>query len=151
MCSIIGELTKQLLLQAPSIPDEVWPLFQKHTAINKKTAQQIFTLLLNSFGSIYVCIDALDECQPQFREELIGFFTALKRTTLRIFCTGRPSITAEVTESLGPLGVKTVEICAHETDVRLYIEEKVSRDRHKKAMDEQLHGQITKELVPHKL
>jgi hypothetical protein len=56
---VIGELAKQLILQAPSVPPDVWSLFQKHSAISIDKAQQIFCLLLRSFDSIFIFLDAL--------------------------------------------------------------------------------------------
>jgi hypothetical protein len=148
---MIGELAKQLLLQSSPIPEEVWPLFEKHTAITTEKATQVLTLLLHNFDRIYICIDALDECDPQSREELLRFLATFKGTALRVFCTARFHVVAEVTEYFEPLGIKTVEICAHEADIKLYIEERISKDRRKDAMDEQLQEQITKKLVSHKL
>lgn len=148
---VIGELTKQLLLQVPSVPDEVWRFYQKHTAVTAPTAKQIFSLLLPRFASVYVCIDALDECQPQFRGDLFQFLATSEHVNLRIFCTGRYSVAAETIKILRPLGLKTIDIRADRADIRLYIEQMISRDRHKGAMDDQLREQLTKELVSHDL
>jgi hypothetical protein len=148
---MIGELAKQLLLQSSSIPEEVWSLFQKHAPITTEEAEQVLTLLLRSFDRIFICIDALDECEPHLRKELLRLLVTLKGTGLRVFCTSRSHVVAEVTEIFEPLGIKTVEICAHEADIRLYTEEKISRDRRKGAMDEQLREQIMTQLGSHKL
>jgi hypothetical protein len=150
-CSMIGELAKQLLLQSSFVPEEVWSLSEKHTAITTEKARRVLTLLLRSFDRVYICVDALDECQPQYREEFLHFLVTLRGTGLRFFCTGRSHIVAQVTELFEPIGIKTMEICAHEADIKLYIEEKISKDRRKGAMDEQLKEQITKKLVSHKL
>lgn len=152
MCSLIGELAKQLLLQVPSVPDEVWPLFQKHTAVSTNKAEEIIHLLQqHCFDRIYVCIDALDECQPNFRRDLLNFLTTLTKTTSRIFCTSRSNVVTEAKDVVGSLGLETIEISAHEADIRLYLEEHISRDRHKGAMDEQLQEAITRKLTSHKL
>jgi hypothetical protein len=148
---MLGELAKQILFQTRSIPEEVWAMFQKHTSITVEKAKQILTQLLSGFDQIYICIDSVDECQPQFREELLCFLATLKGTGIHIFCTGRSHIVTEVTAFLGPFNIKSMEICAQEADIRLYINEKISLDRHKGAMDEQLQEQITTKLVSHKL
>jgi hypothetical protein len=146
-CSIIGELAKQLFLQSETVPDEVWRLFDKHTRITTENAQKIFTLLLRGFESIYICIDALDECEPQPRGALLRFLSTFDNGSLRIFCTSRTSIETEATELLGPLGTTTMQISAHEEDLRRHIEVQIAQDRHKKAMDERLQEEITEALL----
>jgi hypothetical protein len=144
---MIGELAKQLFLQSSSIPDEVWTFFNKHIMISMEKAQKIFTLLLRGFESTYVCIDALDECEPQSRSTLLRFLRTFNDGSLRVFCTSRPSIEAEAIDLLGPLGAKTVEIFAHENDLRRHIHVKITQDRHNQAMDEELEEEITAELL----
>jgi hypothetical protein len=151
MCSIIGELAKQLLLQSSSVAEEVWSLFEKHTTITTENAKQALTHMLRSFDGVYLCIDALDECQPQVRRELLSFLVTLKGAGLRIFCTGRTHIMAEARTCLKTFGLETMEIYAHEADIRLHLEEMISRDPHKGAMDEQLQEQITTTLISHRL
>jgi hypothetical protein len=150
-CSMIGELAKQLLLQLSSVPEEVWSLFEKHTAITTEKAKQVLDLLLRSFGKVYICVDALDECESRSRKDILRFLVHLNGTGLQIFCTGRSHIMTEAMEFLEPLGLRALEVCAYEADIRLYIEEKILEDGRKGAMDEQLQGQIMKKLVSHKL
>jgi hypothetical protein len=144
-CSLIGELAKQLFLQSRTVPDEMWKLFDKHSTITMEQAKKIFTLLLRGFESTYICIDALDECDPHSRSALLGFLRSIDG--IRIFCTSRTSIEVEATELLGPLGTRSVQIFAHEADLRRHIEVQISQDRHKKAMDEQLQKDITEALL----
>jgi hypothetical protein len=146
-CSIIGELAKQLLLQSSSIPDEVWALFEKHTKITTEKAQQIFTALAGKFESTFVCIDALDECEPRSRSDLLQFLSAPNERSLYIFCTGRTSVEMEATEHLEPLGTQIRQIFAHEEDLRRHIEAEIAQDRRKKAMDEQLQEEIMEALL----
>jgi hypothetical protein len=147
MCSIIGELAKQLLLQSSSIPDEVWTLFEEHTKITAERAQQIFVMLARRFESTFICIDALDECEPRSRSDLFRFLSTSKEASLHIFCTGRTSVETEATELLGPLGTQIRQIFAHEEDLRRHIEAQIAQDCRKGAMDEQLQEDITKVLL----
>jgi hypothetical protein len=146
-CNMVGELAKQLLFQSSSIPDEVWALFEKDTKITTEIAQQIFTMLARRFESTYVCIDALDECEPEVRRNLLRILSTPREPPLHIFCTGRTSVEVEATELLGPLGTRIKEIYAHEEDLRRHIEAQIAQDRHKKAMDEQLLEEITEALL----
>jgi hypothetical protein len=146
-CSLIGELAKQLLLQSSSVPDEAWALFEKHTTITMERTQQVFTVLARRFESTFVCIDALDECEPAARSNLLRFFSNTKETSLQIFYTGRTSVETEAKEYLGLLGIQITQISAHEEDLRRHIEAQIVQDRHKKAMDKQLLEEITVALL----
>lgn len=146
-CSIIGDLAKQLLLQASPIPSDVWATFERHEAITTEKAKQIFTLLSRTFECTYVCIDALDELMHQPRFDLLRFLSTFRGDILRIFCTARISVESEVTNLLGPFGIKTLQIFAHEVDLRTHIKVKITRDRNRTAMDTRLQEDITKELI----
>jgi hypothetical protein len=50
-------------------------------------------------------------------------------------------------EILQPFYPNTLEISAHEGDIRRYIEVKIAQDRHKEAMDDGLQDEITKQLA----
>jgi hypothetical protein len=147
VCAVLGELSKQLLLQASSVPNEVWTLFDENFKITIDKARRIFTLLLRSFDSTYICIDALDECKPQSQREILGFLGTFKDSSLRIFCTGRFSVQDEAMKQLRPFITETMEIFAHESDVRQYLEAKIAEDPYEEAMDEQLKDEITSQLV----
>lgn len=148
---MLGELAKQLLLQSSTIPDATWQLFEKRETLTTEIVKKIFTLLLPNFKSIYIFLDALDECLPHLREDLLCSLTSSRATTIRMFCTGRSSVAAEAKRHLGSLGFKTMEIYAHEADIRLHLKEQISRDRRKDAMDDQLQEQITNRLIRHRL
>jgi hypothetical protein len=147
LCSIIGELAKQLFLQSRTPPDDIWRLFDKRTSINTENAQKIFTVLLRAFDSTFICIDALDECEPQSRGALLRFLGTFDDISLRVFCTSRTSVETETTELLRPLGTTTMQISAHEEDLRRHIEAQIAQNRHKKAMDEQIQEEITEILL----
>jgi hypothetical protein len=146
-CNIICELAKQLLIQSPSVPEEIWTLFDKHVRTTMEKAQKIFTLLVRGFDSTNICIDALDECEPQSRGALLRFLSTFDDGSLHIFCTSRISVETEATELLGPLGTRVMQISAHEEDLRKHIEVQIAQDRHRKAMDEQLKADITEALL----
>jgi hypothetical protein len=146
-CSIIGELAKQLFLQSRTVPDEMWMLFDKHSRITMEQAKKIFTLLLRGFESTFICIDALDECEPQSRSALLRFLAMLDQVSTSIFCTARTGVESEATKLLGPIGTKSVGIFAHEADLRRHIEVQIAQDRYNKAMDAQLQEEITKTLL----
>jgi hypothetical protein len=147
VCSIIGELAKQLFLQSRTPSDEIWRLFDKRTSITKEKAQKIFTLLLRGFDSTFICIDALDECEPQSRGALLRFFGTFDDGTLHLFCTSRTSVESEATKLLKPLGTTTMQISAHDEDLRRHIAVQIAQVRHEKAMDMQLQEDITDELL----
>lgn len=148
---MVGSLAKQLLLQAQSIPATVQQLFKgmekEEKPINLDSAQAIFKLALQQFDCVYICLDALDECQPEARRQLLELFKTVTGTILRLFITGRPNVEAELANSFADRPVSKVPIAAHKDDILLYLSERFSRDRYREAMDETLRTQITDKIL----
>lgn len=149
--NIIGSFAKQLLLQARSIPAAIWEIYKvkaaRHEAIDSETAETIFKLIIRCFDSLYICIDALDECQPEPRRQLLDFFKRLTETPRRLFLTGRLSVEDEVVSALGDIPMSTIPIVAHEEDIRLYLSEMSDQDSYPEAMDESLKNEIANRIV----
>jgi hypothetical protein len=78
---IIGSFAKQLASQAHSIPVAVWELYEpkakQQETINLESAQKIVNLILLCFDCVYICVDALDECEPTPRRQLLDFLRTL--------------------------------------------------------------------------
>jgi hypothetical protein len=148
---IIGSFAKQLASQSHSIPVAVWELYEpkakQQETINLESAKQIFNLILPCFDCVHICIDALDECEPIPRRQLLDFVKNLAGTTLRIFLTGRPSVEDELVSSLKGTSLSTIPIAANEGDIRLYLSEKFEQDRYPEAMGESLKTEIANKIV----
>jgi hypothetical protein len=148
---MIGALTKQLIWWAQSIPTAVLDLFKRRSreqkSIDEEDAKTIFNLILGQFHTVYICIDALDECEPESRAQLLQFLKAMDSTSIRLFLTGRHSVEAEVTETLSDLSPNTISITATKEDIQMYLSQKLASDRYAEAMNENFKNEIVEKLV----
>jgi hypothetical protein len=148
---MIGFLIKQLVWWAQSIPTAAVDLFRRRSKeqkpMDEEDAKTIFGHVLDQFDTIYICIDALDECEPESRAQLLQFLKAINSTSIRLFLTGRHSITAEVIDTLSGLSPRTMSITAAEEDIRIYLAQKLANDRYPEAMNESFKNQIMEKLV----
>jgi hypothetical protein len=149
--AMIGALTKQLVWWAQSIPAAVSDLFKNRDkgqrSMDEEDAKTIFSLILGQFDTVYICIDALDECEPESRVQLLQFLKSMDSTSIRLFLTGRHSVAAEVTGTFLVLSPKTLSIIAAEEDIRIYLSQRLANDRYPEAMNESLNNQIVEKLV----
>jgi hypothetical protein len=148
---MIGALTKQLVWWTRSIPTALSDLFkqrnQQQRSMDEEDAKTIFNLLLGQFETVYICIDALDECEPKARGQLLRFLKAIDSASIRLFLTGRHSVEAEVTSTLSTLSPKTISITATEEDIRIYLSQNLENDTYPQAMNEAFKNQIVEKLV----
>jgi hypothetical protein len=148
---MIGALMKQLIRWAETIPTVALDLFKQRSkeekSMDEEDAKTIFNLLLGQFDTIYICIDALDECEPKARGQLLRFLRTIDSTPIRLFMTGRHSVEAEVTSTLSTLSPKTISITAAEEDIRIYLSKSLENDPYPQAMNESFKNQIVEKLV----
>jgi hypothetical protein len=148
---MIGTLTTQLIWWAETIPTVALDLFKQRSkekkSMDEEDAKTIFDLLLGQFDIVYVCIDALDECEPKARGQLLRFLKTIDSTSIRLFMTGRHSVEAEVMSTLSILSPKTMSITAAEEDIRIYLSRSLENDAYPQAMTETFNNQIVDKLV----
>lgn len=148
---MIGALMKQLIRWAETIPTVALDLFKQRSkeekSMDEEDAKTIFNLLLGQFDTIYICIDALDECEPKARGQLLRFLRTTDSTSIRLFMTGRYSVEADVTSTLSTLSPKTISITAAEEDIRIYLSQSLENDPYPQAMNESFKNQIVEKLV----
>ena len=99
---------------------------------------------------LFICIDALDECTPKHRQELLRSLREIVRASLgtRVFLTGRPHINDEILECFG----KALRIPLSPTygDIMNYLEMRLNGDTDTHAMNEELRANI-KKIIPEKI
>jgi hypothetical protein len=149
--AMIGALIKQLVWWSRSIPATVRDLFrqrsQEKRSLDEIDAKEIFGLVLDQYDTVYICIDAMDECAPESRAQLLRFLKAMDSPSIRLFMTGRHSVEAEIASTLSSLSPKTISITAAEEDIRIYLSQKLESDQRRGAMTEDLKDEIVKKLV----
>jgi hypothetical protein len=149
--AMIGALIKQLVRRAQTIPSTILDLFrqrdEEQRSMDEEDAKKIFGLLVDQFDTVYLCVDALDECAPESRSQLLRFLKAIDSPSIRLFMTGRNSVEAEITSILSSLSPKTISITAAQEDIRIYLSQKLESDRRRGAMTEDLKDEIVNKLV----
>lgn len=96
-----------------------------------------------AYSRVFFVVDALDECQASDdcrKVFLSQFFGLQKKCPVNIFATARPI--PEITEKFNGT---TLEIRAHESDVRKYLEGRISQAESKllKEHEEEIKSRIT--------
>jgi glycyl-tRNA synthetase alpha subunit len=120
---IVASLLKQLLCQIDKIPDEVEDMYK--TSVSACTRPSLgvltkcFIRLLRNFSTSFVVFDALDECNPEQRDPIVGFIKDLQREKARVFLTSRPHL-SEIQE-LFLSNLVTLQIEAEKHDLRNFL------------------------------
>ena len=99
---------------------------------------------------LFICIDALDECTPKHRQELLKSLREIVRASLgtRVFLTGRPHINDEILGCFGrPLRIPLIPT---DGDIMNYLEMRLNSDTDPHAMNDELQADI-KKIIPEKI
>jgi len=152
--NIIGALVKQLVVALPEIPDEIVRVFRaakRHESkLGLADASRMLALSLHRFCRIYICIDALDECQEPHRSELLrSLGSAIQGSaSAQLFLTGRDSIRGDVKKCL-ELKSSEITVEAHPEDITKYVANQIEtyKGNHPHAMNDDLGQDIVKKII----
>jgi len=102
---------------------------------------------ISSSQCTFICIDALDECQPGYRVKLLDSLNriAQRSPSARIFLTGRPNIRDDVEKHLARRAA-TRSIAPTTNDITIFLREKLKEDTIPDARDESLEEEIIKNM-----
>jgi len=105
---------------------------------------------ITSLRRLFVCIDALDECTPKNRRELIESLREIVRVFpgARVFLTGRPHIGDEIVTCFSK--ALRIPLSPTHRDIMRYLERKLDSDKDTKAMDDELRADIMR-IIPGKI
>jgi len=81
-----------------------------------------------SLPKAFICIDALDECQPKYLPELLESLRDIVQESpvTRIFLTGRPHVKENIQRCFTKVIV--IPISPNADDIRNYVEMRLDRD-----------------------
>ena len=100
-----------------------------------------------SLSRLFICIDALDECIPKHRRDLLESLGKIVEVSpnIRVFLTGRPHIEEEIVKYFS----QSVEISlsSSDGDIKSYLRMKLDDDIDPSAMDEKLRADIMR-IIP---
>ena len=71
----IKQLCRRMQYLPPKLEEVYNKHFRNHSQPNSEELQSIFLAIAKHFNSIFLVLDALDECTPELRAELCDFFS----------------------------------------------------------------------------
>lgn len=127
--ALIGSLAKQLVLRYPDVPDNLKVLYNNRSEGGQTptlpTLSDCIKLLesqLDCYSTIYLVIDALDECKHEARTELCSQLQNLpKNVHLLIMSRPNPELESQINPSV------QLEIRADGKDIEVYLEDRIEK------------------------
>ena len=150
--NMLGSLLKQLLSGLGAIPAEVVKKFrgQKKAIGGRRLQLQDIVKMCTAVTSLqrtFICVDALDECVPRHRLEVLCSLGQILRGSpnTRMFMTGRSHIRGVVEGGLGGRTI-SVSIKSRGDDIITYLRARLRKDTTPEAMDSSLENDIMKSI-----
>ena len=151
--NMLGSLLRQLLNGLGAIPGEIVQKFrgQKKAIGGRKLQLRDIVKMCAAVTSLqrtFICVDALDECVPKHRLEVLDAFGQILRGSpnTRMFMTGRSHIQGVVERGLSG---RTISVClkSRDDDIVTYLRARLRKDTTPEAMDTVLENDIMKSIL----
>jgi len=143
---VVRTILKQLLVQLDVIPRDLEAVYDDCCSQFKQPEKSLYIRQLLSvkarFSSVYILLDALDECTDATLENIVNLVCQLKDSGVRVFSTFRPNLIG-----LGDqLNVSVMHsIYAHNEDIRNYVSIQLDEKWcHNKCFKPQIINQLAK-------
>jgi Cdc6-like AAA superfamily ATPase len=147
---LLVSLLKQLVQEQPSVPFSMKSLYERHKIKRTRPSfdeiSQVLQSIMAGYSRTFIIIDALDECQVSNggrRKFLLEIVNLQAKTRAGLFVTSRfiPDVMEEFKGSL------SLEIRAHDEDVRRYLDGHMSHLRSFVLRSPGLQEEIKSEIV----
>jgi len=153
--NILGAMLKQLARRG-GIPEQVREAFRKAKrefggrGLLFPGMVDILKKTVTSLPRLFICIDALDECAPGHRRDLLESLREIVSVSpnMRVFLTGRPHIEKEIMKWFSQ--AVRIPLSPSAGDIKSYLEMRLDRDPDPDAMDEELRADIMR-IIPEKV
>ena len=142
--AMLGALLRQLV-SVREIPEDIRQRFRKRFPNRGLRLSDVVGMLKTAISllpPVYICIDALDECTPNSRQELLGSLRDIVRESPRtqVLFTGRSHIAEEVKKYFAEAII--VPVSPTEDDIKVYLDARLDGDTEPDAMDNDLRRDI---------
>jgi hypothetical protein len=129
LSNIFGSLIKQLCQQLPQVPKSL-PHLENVTKDGRTPSQEELFIALTetskAFVQTFIVFDALDECDRQNqRQTLLPMIHRMGEAGFCLFMTSR-RYADDIEDSFG--NTPSIEIIAHDDDIKSYIHDKIEAD-----------------------
>ena len=153
--NILGAMLKQIVSRR-GIPKDIRKAFQEAEEEFGGRSLQLPDMVnalkntIKTLPRLFICIDALDECTPKHRRELIESLREIVRMSpkARIFLTGRPHIIDEIVGCFSK--VVRIPLSPTHEDIMDYLEMRLNDDLDPHAMNDELRVEV-KRIIPEKI
>lgn len=127
---ILRSLIKQLIvLQAGDLPlvPSIIKLYEDYSKTRESpTDKQLYAALIEitkSFSNVFFVFDALDECYPRARSDVLALFQKMSNDGINIFATSRPLPDIQrLTQT-----ATVITLSAKEQDMQTYLHDKIAK------------------------
>lgn len=100
--------------------------------------------MADTLSSVYIMLDALDECSSATLQETITLIRRFKDSRIKVFCTLRPNL-IDLGDWLGVPSIHTIR--ADDKDVRNYLSIRLNKEwRHAESLREKVIDGLTKDV-----
>ena len=147
--TVIGCLASQILSRLSDIPEAIIRIFKKANASNRPdqaTLEKVFLLACAEFSTIYVVLDALDECEEKDHRRIVLHFlqTLIGRADVRLLVTSRhyPIDIQRVFSEVPQLKIE-----ANVEDLRRFLSWTIDNDPMADIIDEEFKLRIIETIV----
>ena len=151
--AVLGLVLKQVVRELDGVPEKIVKAFQDGEKViggQRITVSKIVELFkdISSSRFVFICIDALDECQAEYRAKLLDSLNQILRgcSGARIYLTGRPRIRTEVEKYLDGR-LTTTSITPTEDDIAAFIRSKLREGTIPDAMDLNLEETTIRDIL----
>ena len=155
LVNILGAFLRQFLATQKPIPDEIT---KKLCAIQHEGGKvgledniALLKIELHQLKCVFICIDAVDELDPNTRQQLLDVLKELGTEKIRLFLTGRGHIESEIHKWFQIVeGNKvTMSVSATQQDIEEFVRQKINQDSalDSGAMDEALASSIVDTII----
>ena len=150
---ILGSFLRQLLTTAiEPIPDQIiQKLHHIQRQGGKLGVEETMALLkirLDQLKCAFICIDAVDELEPQVRRQLLNVLKKeLCTNNIRLFLTGRQHIESEIQKCFQVEDKYRVIISSHYGDIQEFLQQQIRDDVIEGAIDKVLEKNIISVII----
>ena len=130
--ALLAAILKQLIQPRPLIGQFFRELFNRHAERQTKPSleeiRDALKIAVTGLSSVFVLVDALDECQDYTRRQFLAELRGLRtRTDLRLMCTARsiPEVEDEIENEFA--GALKLEVRAASEDMKNFVNSRIER------------------------
>jgi hypothetical protein len=147
--NLLRSIILQLSCQCPNLPTSVTKLSEEDAStFSNERLIVVLNEVAENFRELYIVIDALDECDQS--EEVLQWIQKLvenKDGRLHLLISSRPDHHFQTDLKPSTTSVLALDESTFETDIQLYIRERLNNDPRMKKWPSSIHKDVEQSLI----